>query len=102
MIRVFIIASVLISLALAQKATQFANDYISHIPVPISLAAKHFRNYGEITNHTLEDDKVKVEINTNTTSLYFGTIVSVKMKYDGGVLSENLMGTNMSLQQQNW
>ena len=101
MLRVFIIASVLISFALAQT-TKFVNEYISHIPVPVSLAAKHFTNYGQITNHTLQDDKVKVEINTNTSSLYFGTILSIQMKYDGGILSENLIGTNMSLQQQNW
>lgn len=34
-----------------------------------------------LTNHTLEDEFIKVEIGTNTTSPSFGSVISIQMKF---------------------
>jgi len=51
-----------------------------------------------LLNHTLEDEFVKVEISTNTTSPSFGSVISMHMKFDNPdkfsdapIYSQNLM-----------
>lgn len=59
-----------------------------------------------LLNHTLEDEFIKVEISTNTTSPSFGSVIAIQMKFanpdkfsDIPIYSQNLMNPGCEL---NW
>ena len=70
------------NLALTKKIFSFDKDLNLEDPLPIGMTKNHF--VSEIQNHTLEDDFAEVQIITNTSSIFFGTIVSLKLKFDEG------------------
>lgn len=70
------------NLALTKKIFSFDKDFNLEDPLPLEMTKNHFVR--EIQNHTLEDDFAEVQIITNTSSIFFGTIVSLKLKFDEG------------------